>query len=269
LAALGGAALADCPPDCVAGGGPAATDCFVAYGGIPAATTSCTDGTACDIDGKANGVCTLGLQACINVPGIAGCTASTLSGAPTIKGTAPAAAALAGALAALDPSAQACTPPGLALPLKISPAGIKKTVARLSVTATSGGKKDKDRLKLTCEPSTTAPSLSGDVQPILTAKCAIPTCHSGPSPSAGQSLEAGQSYGSDVNVHSTNNPKLIRVVPSSIKKSYLARKILGPTDGTALMPQGCPGAPLSPGGCLTDDEKATILYWIANGAPND
>ncbi len=276
-AAFGGLALADCPPDCVPGGGPTATDCFVAYDGIAAATTSCVDGTACDTDGKANGVCRLGLRACINVAGLADCTASTLSGAPTVKPTTtPAARALAGALTALDPNASGCTPPGFTLPLKVSAAGIKKSVARLSISAVSGGKKDKDKLKLTCEPSPTAPTLSGDVQPILTAKCAIPACHSGPSPSNMQSLEPGQSYGSDVNVHAVNNTKLIRVVPGNVKKSYFAKKILGPTDRTSLMPQGCPGLP--PGCkpddptfdcCLTDDEIATILYWIANGAPDN
>src|SRR5947199_5810206 len=50
--ALAPAARADCPPDCVAGGGPSATDCFVAWSGLPGMSETCADGEACDIDGK-------------------------------------------------------------------------------------------------------------------------------------------------------------------------------------------------------------------------
>src|SRR5438552_1658604 len=67
---LAPAARAGCPPDCVAGGGPSATDCFVAWSGLPGMTETCADGEACDIDGKVDGVCMLGLQGCINVPGL-------------------------------------------------------------------------------------------------------------------------------------------------------------------------------------------------------
>src|SRR5437879_1010515 len=71
---LAPAARAGCPPDCVAGGGPSATDCFVAWSGLPGMTETCADGEACDIDGKVDGVCMLGLQGCINVPGLGACT---------------------------------------------------------------------------------------------------------------------------------------------------------------------------------------------------
>src|SRR5262245_47895331 len=79
-------ASADCPGDCVAGGGPAATDCFVAFSGIPGTTVSCTDGDpTCDTDGKADGACTLALQACINVAGLPGCTPGSLTAPPSVK----------------------------------------------------------------------------------------------------------------------------------------------------------------------------------------
>src|SRR5213593_2693470 len=87
---FGGRAFGACPADCVAGGGPAATDCFVAWSA--ATTITCVDGDACDLDGAADGVCTLGLQACINVPGLSPCTPSALDGAPTV---APAGTSLA------------------------------------------------------------------------------------------------------------------------------------------------------------------------------
>src|SRR5215468_195509 len=142
LLAVGGAVRADCPPDCVGGGGPAATDCFVAFGGITAASTTCVDGDPCDLDGKADGVCTFGVQACINVPGLPSCTPGTLSGPPSVKpASSPAAQALASALAALDPTTQSCTPAGVVtVPLKVGVGPMKPAVAKLSVTASSGGK---------------------------------------------------------------------------------------------------------------------------------
>src|SRR5215831_13607964 len=108
-------ALAACPgADCFAGGGPAATDCFVAFDGMSSKTLSCTDGTACDLDGKADGVCTLDVGACINVPGMPGCSPAGLDAAPTVAPAAsPTAQQLATALDALDRAASACTAPGL------------------------------------------------------------------------------------------------------------------------------------------------------------
>ena len=123
---LGPAARGDCPPDCVAGGGPSATDCFIAWSGLPGMSETCADGEACDIDGKVDGICTLGLQGCINVPGLGACTPAGLSGPPTVTPSSnPTGRALAAALAALDPATHSCTPPGLGLPLKLSLAGIK------------------------------------------------------------------------------------------------------------------------------------------------
>ena len=81
---LGPAARADCPPDCVGGGGPSATDCFVAWSGLPGMSETCADGEACDLDGKVDGICMLGLQGCINVPGLGACTPAGLSGPPTV-----------------------------------------------------------------------------------------------------------------------------------------------------------------------------------------
>jgi hypothetical protein len=264
------AVRADCPPDCVAGGGPAATDCFLAWSASPKAT--CVDGTECDADGLADGTCTFALQACINVPGLGSCAPGTLDAAPSVTPSSdPAASDLLTALAALDPAAQACTPMALHVPLKVALAGIKPGKSRMTVTATSGGKRDKDKVKLVCQKNPTAPTLSGQVQPIFTQRCAIPACHVGSSPSGGQNLEAGQAYSQSVNVRSVG-AKLMRVKPGKIKASFMARKIMGvgipPGIGGSVMPQGCPGLPPS-GGCLTEAETFTILLWIANGAPNN
>jgi hypothetical protein len=236
---------------------------------------TCVDGDTCDVDGAADGVCTLGLQACINVPGLSPCTPSALDSSPTVAPARdPLASQLTSALAALDPAAQGCTTSPLTLPLRGSLAGMKRGTSRLRVTAVSGGKRDRDKLRLTCQPSTAAPSFAADVQPIFGVKCAIQSCHTGPSQSAAglMSLDPGTAYGEIVNVRSSSVSRLMRVRPRSIRGSFLARKILGqgiPLNiGGTLMPQGCPNLPPA-GGCLTDAQIFTILSWIANGAPDN
>jgi len=264
---LAPAAGAGCPPDCVAGGGPSATDCFVAWSDLPGMSETCADGEACDIDGKVDGVCTLGLQGCINVPGLGACTPVGLSGPPTVKPSNDRTGqALAAALAALDPAGNGCTPPGLALPLRLSLAGIKPGKARLTVTASSGGRRDRDKLRLTCTPRVAQPSFARDVQPIFTSRCAIQSCHTSQNRSGGQSLEMGVAYTESVNAPSTTG-KLLRVKRGSIRGSELAHRILG-QGPRATMPQGCPGIPPA-GGCLTIEEIFTILSWIAEGAPDN
>jgi len=265
-------ALADCPPDCVPGGGSVATDCFVAWSGIPGTAVTCTDGDpSCDTDGKVDGVCTLGIQGCINVPGLGTCTPSGLSRVPTVKPLKDTMAQeLTGVLDMLDPATYGCTPPGLGLPVGFALTGIKPGTSRLSVTAVSGSRRDRDRLRLTCLPGPPVqPSFARDVQPILTARCAIVSCHSGQVPSGGQNLEAGHAYAQSVNTPATTG-SLPRVVPGNIKRSQMAHRILGlglPRGG-AFMPLGCPGFPAA-GGCLTKPEIFTILSWIAEGAPDN
>jgi len=266
-----GIARAACPPNCVAGGGPAATDCFVQWGGITTAKASCTDGDAtCDLDGAADGVCTIGLQACVNVPA-ASCTPAPLTAVSVKPTTLPSEATLSTALGALVGNAgQTCTPasPGFALPLKggTTLAPIKPGVASFKVKATAG-KADVDKLKLSCLPGA---QLTRDVQPIFTAKCATTGCHSGATPAGGHTLEAGKTWADNVNVKALVPSNGLRVKPRSVKGSYLAQKILGIgiKDGSALMPSGCPGTPPT-SGCLTPQETVTILSWIQRGAPND
>ncbi|HYV57754.1 MAG TPA: hypothetical protein VE911_09415 [Candidatus Nitrosopolaris sp.] len=269
--ALARLASAQCPATCLPGGGSPRTDCVIEWGGVSAMTASCVDGTACDQDGAADGTCTFPLVACLNVTGSADCTPGTLAGPPTVKPTkTPAAQALASALAALAPSGHDCTPPGVTVPLKVGLSGIKAGAARMRVSAVSGGLRDSDKLALTCQPNPTPPSFAGAVQPILSAKCALPSCHSGPSPSGGQNLEPGRAYAESVGVASVNVPNLMRIEPGSIKKSYLARKILGQGIGpTSRMPQGCPAVIPPVPACLTDAEVFTILSWIQGGAPDN
>src|SRR5262249_35095722 len=145
-----GLAHADCP-DCplFPGGGPAASDCAVEFGGITAASITCADGDpSCDTDGQADGACTFGLQGCINVaPGCTGPLSKARSGKPVKD---DAARALRAALGALGTSGNGCTPAGFRVPLKVGLPGIKSGVEKLTFTAVSGGKRDRDKLKLTC-----------------------------------------------------------------------------------------------------------------------
>jgi len=269
--ALARLASAQCPADCLPGGGSPRTDCVIEWGGLSAMSTTCVDGTACDQDGAADGTCTFPLVACINATGSADCTPGSLAAPPTVKPTTSLAAqALASALGALDPAGHDCTPPGIPVPLKVGLPGIKAVTARMKASAVSGGLRDSDKLALTCQPNPTPPSFATAVQPILSAKCALPSCHSGPSPSGGQNLEPAHAYAESVGVTSINVPHLMRVQPGSIKKSYLARKILGQGIGpTSRMPQGCPAVIPPVPACLTDAEVFTILSWIQAGAPDN
>ncbi len=257
---LGGTARADCPP-CFPGGGPAATDCFVQWAGISAASTACADGGACDADGMTDGVCTFPVEACINV---APCTGPLTS--VKVSGRDASARALDGALKALDLASAGCTPGGLPVALKAPTAkGVKPAKSRVTAIAASGGKRDRDALRFTCEPA--APSLAAHIQPIFSAKCATAACHVG-LPGQGQlNLEAGQSLANLVGQPSFSPfaGRLQRVRPGNVKQSYLARKILGQKlrRGDPVMPQAC-GTVTTP--CLTDAEKYLIIAWIQSGA---
>ncbi len=261
-------ASAACPggPDCFGGGGPAATDCIVTWSGITTAATTCVDGSACDQDGAADGVCTFALQACLGADpacGVTGVTSARVTPA-RVAGT----AALQAGIQGLAPGQ--CTTPGFTVPVKRS-AGlgrIKPGVARVKAMVAADGKRDPDALKLTCQPA--APSFATEVQPILTQRCTQGACHSSTFRSQDLVLDAGAAYASLVGRRSTEGGTLLLVAPGNVARSFMARKVLGKglkAANGSLMPQGCPGFPPA-GGCLTDAEIYTILAWIQAGAPN-
>jgi hypothetical protein len=108
------------------------------------------------------------------------------------------------------------------------------------------------------------PTLSGDVQPILTNSCAFSGCHAGTSPQEGMNLSAGLTHSNTVNVAS-NQSGLDRIEPGLANQSYLVHKIQG-TQGTVAgsglrMPRG--GTPLS------QANIDIIRAWIADGAQNN
>lgn len=255
---------AECAPTCIGGGGPVATDCVVTWGGITATVASCVDGTACDQDGTADGVCTFPLEACFGADAACGVTAvtSVKVSPPSLPGAATLAAGIQGL------TVGACTTPGFAVPIKRAPAKLKPGKAKLKVLTVADGKKDADKLTLTCLPA--SPSYAAQIQPIFTARCANPTCHDNDSVAQGLNLTAGVAPATIVNVPSTQGGALRIVQPGSLKKSFLAKKIVPGTKLKFLegltMPQGCPSAPISDGGCPTDAEIYSILAWIQAGA---
>lgn len=107
-----------------------------------------------------------------------------------------------------------------------------------------------------------SPTLSGDVQPILTASCAFSGCHGGASPAQGMSLVAGQTFANTVNVPANELASMDRIEPNQPDQSYLVRKIEG-TQAAA----GGSGARMPLGGAaLSQSDIDTIRGWISAGA---
>lgn len=91
---------------------------------------------------------------------------------------------------------------------------------------------------------------------IFTPRCS--GCHP---PTQGLDLSPGQTYGSTVNVPSSEVPSLMRVKPGDPDNSYLYRKIRGVGISGARMPQGGP--------YLSQSDIDKVKGWIEAGAPNN
>lgn len=99
-------------------------------------------------------------------------------------------------------------------------------------------------------------SFSADVQPIFSARCALPGCHIQPSPQAGMDLSPGHSYGNIVNVPAVSLGAGLRVKPNEPDSSVLYRLIAAGT----MPAQGNP---------LLSSQVETIRIWIEKGAKDD
>jgi hypothetical protein len=118
-------------------------------------------------------------------------------------------------------------------------------------------------------PATPTVTLSGNVQPIFNASCAVAGCHVGVVPASELNLSAGQTFSQTVNVPSTQS-NLDLVKPGNPDQSYLVRKVEGgPNIFGTIMPQGCPGAPLNGAQCLSPDDMAAIRQWISECAQDN
>lgn len=105
-------------------------------------------------------------------------------------------------------------------------------------------------------------TLSADVQPILTANCALSGCHVGSDPQEGQNLSAGQTFSNVVNVASNQLPTMDRVEPGQPDSSYLVHKI----QGTHLQVGGTGDRMPLARSALSQAEIDVIRAWIQAGA---
>lgn len=106
------------------------------------------------------------------------------------------------------------------------------------------------------------PTLSSIQANVFTPSCAKSLCHTGPGAQAGLRLDPGFSWGSLVNVVSSQDMMRTRVIPTDPDGSFLIQKL-----------EGAPGI-------IGDRMPADMLYlqqvtvdvirqWILNGAPNN
>ncbi len=103
-----------------------------------------------------------------------------------------------------------------------------------------------------------------DVQAILTARCALPGCHSGQFPSNNLNLEAGNSFDQLVGMDPFNanaaGMGILRVDPGDALNSYILIKVAGtpPFGLGSQMPLFADP--------LSESDVATIRDWINDGA---
>lgn len=109
------------------------------------------------------------------------------------------------------------------------------------------------------------PTLSEDVQPILTANCAFSGCHAGASPAQGMSLAAGQTFANTVNVPANQLQTMDRIEPNDPTQSYLVRKI----EGTQAAAGGSGSRMPLNAGALSQSDITTIREWVTAGAQNN
>jgi hypothetical protein len=141
----------------VSGGGPATSDCFVTFEGIESSsnTVECTDGGFCDADGAQNGSCTFPVQVCVFDTEVEGCTPAPVT---KLKGS-----KLLPSLPTVPASASACGEPNNVV-VALKKGGTKRGKKKIKVSAktdTGSPKKDTDKVKLVCNPSTGGP-IPGD-----------------------------------------------------------------------------------------------------------
>jgi len=109
-------------------------------------------------------------------------------------------------------------------------------------------------------PDATKSTFRGHVQPIFTARCAIPACHSGAAPQEGLNLEAGQAYDNVFLRLPAHHDEHFLIDPFDPNSSHLFLKILGLEEGDQ-MPQGGPP--------LDEQQTQAIRDWITEGAADN
>ncbi len=108
------------------------------------------------------------------------------------------------------------------------------------------------------------PSFERDIQPMFTARCATASCHNLATQQMGLNLQAGYAYDAIVDRDSPSSHGLKHIRPFQPDSSWLIRMIQpDPARRFFLerMPLG--RAP------LTDNQIATIINWVNDGAPRN
>ena len=103
-----------------------------------------------------------------------------------------------------------------------------------------------------------APTLDSIQTNVFNVNCAVPGCHGGTGAQQGLRLDPGFSAGNLINVHSSQDPNLIRVIPGDPDGSFLIQKLDGTQTLGDRMPDGGP--------YLTTATVNVIRQWIQNGA---
>lgn len=156
----------------VPGGGSTATDCALeVYGvqlvakdpGMAARSAICTDGAACDADGRVDGTCTFPIGLCMNVADsrLADCTSSGLASVEVLssKPDSSELQLMVDDLSAMLPSSEeTCVfSDGVRVPVRTSSSGAQRagkgTLKLRAITDDPSPKKDTDVIRLVCEPA--------------------------------------------------------------------------------------------------------------------
>jgi hypothetical protein len=287
------------------GGGSSRTDCLVVFDAAvnyPPDNPKryrCADGDPCDADGVVNGVCAFDLGVCAN--STVDPLKCTLAGVDSITVD----HALDNGDRKFDPEFQALQsrihqgivgpgdppatdPDDCAIPSRFHvpvvgplPGNVckrgKKQVKMTSYSVPLAGvvKKDRDRMKMECEPAPAgcdpmalyAGTFDRIQRQIFDQRCATSGCHDSQSQMGGLLLETGASYGSLVDAAPQNAGALaagwLRVdgTGADAEQSFLFHKLTGdlsPTQGSRM--------PLV-GGALDAYLIEIVRLWIEEGAP--
>ncbi len=302
------AAAAHAVPVVVGGGGKVGTDCLSVFSAeainvptLKPRNIRCTDGSACDEDGLANGVCLLSVAMCANSTFDSRCTKNGVE-SMTVKhamddGSDPKFDTEFQALQnridndimpptnAVDDCANATTfRVHVKGPLKnLSGTNVCMSKAKtIRVTTISQPTVlgiryvDTDSLMLTCVPAVTLGCDPHDFfggtfdriqTQIFNQSCAVGTCHDSESQQGGLLLENSSSFGNLANIDPQNGAALAagwkRLVPFDSANSFIFQKVNGLPNKTygARMPKGRRK--------LHHNLRNIIQLWIDAGAPND
>ena len=99
------------------------------------------------------------------------------------------------------------------------------------------------------------------IQQIFTAHCALPQCHTGPTPQRNQDLsDAATSYAHIVDVPSEEKPAIKRIAPGDSANSYMVMKLRGTQGAGGGQPMPLNAFPLDPALVIK------IAAWAQQGA---